>query len=84
MISTLTLSAYSRQCYDGASNMSSRIKGLSGRILNKNYKEISTHCNSPVLNLSVAGTVKVGPIESVLEKMAAINIFFNYSPKREK
>ena len=72
------------QCYDGASNMSSRKKGLSGRILDKNYKAISTHCNSHVLNLSIAGTVKVGPIETVLEKMIAINIFFNYSPKREK
>ena len=42
------------------------------------------HIATAMLNLSIAGTVKVGPIESVLEKMAAINIFFNYSPKREK
>ena len=28
--------------------------------------------------------MKVGQIESILEKMAAINFFFNYSPKCEK
>ena len=33
------------QCYDGASNMSSIKKGLSGRILEKNKKSVYTHCN---------------------------------------
>ena len=71
------------QCYDGASNMSSIKKGLSGTILERNNKSVYTHCNSHILNLSIAGTVKVGTVESILEQMKAVDIFFNYSPKRE-
>ena len=69
------------QCYDGASNMLSRKKGLSGRILNKNHNAISTHCNSHVLNLSIAGTVKVGPIE---RKKWQPLIFFSTTPQNVK
>ena len=72
-----------RQCYDGASNMFSIKKGLRGRILERNNKSVYTHCNSHILNLSIAGTVKVGTAESIWEQMKAVDIFFNYSPKRE-
>ena len=43
------------QYYDGSSNMASRKKELSGRVLNKNKKAIYTHCHfsSHVLNLSI-------------------------------
>ena len=47
------------QSYDGASNMSSIKKELSGRILEKNNKSVYTQCNSHILNLSIADTVKV-------------------------
>ena len=71
------------QCYDGAANMSSRKKVLSGRVLDKNDKAVNTHCNSHVLNLSIAATIRMDIIQTVLDKMTAVNIFFNFSPKRE-
>ena len=46
------------QCYDGASNMASYKKALSGRTLQKNKKEIYTHYNSHAINFSIAGTLK--------------------------
>ena len=70
------------QCYDGAANMSPRKKGLSGMVLDKNDKAINTHCNSHVLNLSIAATIQIDIIQTVLDKMTAVNIFFNFSPKR--
>ena len=42
------------------------------------------NCNSHVLDLSVASTLKIGLIEDILAIMVALNIFLNYSPKREK
>ena len=58
-------------------------KGLSGRVLDKNDKAANTHCNSHVLNLSIAATIRIDIIQTVLDKMTAVNIFFNFSPKRE-
>ena len=58
--------------------MPSAKKRHSGRIL-----AIYTHCNNHILNWSIAGAVKVGVAENIVQAMTAIDIFFNYSPKRE-
>ena len=42
------------QGYDQASSMSSKVKGVSGRILKKNPKALYVHCSSHCLNLVVA------------------------------
>jgi hypothetical protein len=72
------------QCYDGAANMSSEKKSLSAIISRQNSNAIYMHCNSHILNLSIASTCKQITIRTVLEKMTAIAIFINYSPRREE
>ena len=46
-------------------------------------KQLNAHCNSHVLNLSIVATIRIGIIQTVLDKMTTVNIFFNFSPKQE-
>ena len=52
------------QGYDGASTMSSEVKGVSGCIL-KNPKALYIHCSSHCLNLVVAKTCDIQSVKYV-------------------
>ena len=80
----LNVSDMRGQCFDGASNMSGQKKGLSAFIQIQNSKAVYTHCNSHILNLSIASASKLLDVQTVLAKMTALAIFFNYSPKKER
>ena len=54
----LPLSQCHGQGYDGASAMSSEVKGVSGHILKKNRKALYVHCSSHHLNLVVAKNLR--------------------------
>ena len=70
------------QGYDGASAMSSKSKGVSGRILSKNSKAIYVHCASHCLNLVIAKTCKLTSIRNMLGHAQTISTFYSPSPKR--
>jgi hypothetical protein len=70
------------QGYDGASAMSSKSKGVSGRILQKNPKPLYVHCSSHRLNLVIAKTCGIQTVKNMLSYAQTISSFFTPSPKR--
>ena len=70
------------QGYDGASAMSSKSKGVSGRILRKNPKALYVHCSSHRLNLVVAKACKLPSVIHMLGHAQKISSFFSPSPQR--
>ena len=70
------------QGYDGASAMSSKSKGVSGRILQKNPKALYVHCSSHRLNLAVAKACKLPSVMHMLGHAQKISSFFSPSPQR--
>jgi len=70
------------QGYDGASAMSSKSKGVSGRILQKNPKALYVHCSSHRLNLVVAKACKPPSVMHMLGHAQKISSFFSPSPQR--
>jgi len=72
------------QCYDGASNMSSEKKGVSGIISDHAPNAPYTHCSGHILNLCIAASCKANNIQHVIATMRGVAVFINYSPKREK
>ena len=78
----LPLSQCRGQGYDGASAMSSQVKGVSGRILKKNPKALYIHCSSHRLNLAVAKTCDIQSVKNMLSQAQKISSFFTPSPKR--
>jgi hypothetical protein len=63
------------QGYDGASAMSSKSKGMSGRILQKNPKALYVHC-------SIDKTCGIQMVKNMLSHGQTISSFFSPSPKR--
>ena len=78
----LPLSQYRGQGYDGASAMSSQVKGVSGHILKKNPKALYIHCSSHRLNLVVAKTCIIQSVKNMLSQEQKNSSFFSPSPKR--
>lgn len=72
------------QGYDGASNMSSQVRGLQGLISQKNPKALSVHCNSHVLNLVIVKACSLTKIGNMAGTITEIANFFNYSPNRQR
>ena len=70
------------QAYDGASAMSSKSKGVSGRVLRKNPKALYVHCSSHRLNLVVAKACKLPSVIHMLGHAQKISSFFSPSPQR--
>ena len=77
----LPLSNCRGQGYDGASSMSSKARGVSGRILRKNPKALYVHCSSHRLNL-VAKPCTLPVVRNMLGQAKKIASFFSSSPKR--
>ncbi len=70
------------QGYDGASAMSSKSKGVCGRILKKNPKALYVHCSSHRLNLVVAKACTLPSVVQMLGVAQKITSFFRPSPQR--
>lgn len=71
------------QSYDGAPNMSSESIGVQKIIRKHAPLATYTHCCSHVLNLVIVHSCKLPSIRNVIDKMKAVCLFFNNSPKRE-
>jgi hypothetical protein len=69
------------QGYDGASAMSSKSKGVCGRILKKNPKALYVHCSSYRLNLVVAKACTLPSVVQMLGVAHKITSFFRPSPQ---
>ncbi|QQP57420.1 Uncharacterized protein FKW44_002402 [Caligus rogercresseyi] len=71
------------QCYDGASNMTGKEKGVAKRIQEVSPKAIYVHCYGHRLNLALQDTLEKNTvIRNALGVIQSIHNFFN-SPKRE-
>ena len=72
------------QCYDGASTMSGKKKGVAKIISTKESRAIYTHCYGHALNLAVGDTVKQCQLmKSALDVIAEISKLIKKSPKRD-
>ena len=66
--------------YDGAGNMSGKLRGASTTIKDVHLKLIYIHCNAHQLNLCIMKSCKILPVTNM---MSMISRLFNNSPKRE-
>lgn len=72
------------QCYVGATAMSSEKIGVQRRIRDHSATALYTHCNSHVLNLSIASFCKLPWIRNMIDNVKEISLFFGNSPKRQR
>ncbi|XP_066964231.1 zinc finger MYM-type protein 1-like [Macrobrachium rosenbergii] len=71
------------QCYDGASNISGKEKGVATRVQEVAPKAIYVHCYEHLLNLALQDTLQENTvIRNALAVVQSIQNFFN-TPKRE-
>ena len=71
------------ECFDGASNMSGKEKGLAGRMKECAPMAIYVHCYGHVLNLALQDTMKeVVPLRNALGTIQSLYNFLEASPKR--
>ena len=71
------------QCYDGASNMTGKEKGVAARVQEVAPKALYVHCYGHLLNLALQDTLQENVvIRNALGVVQSIHHFFN-SPKRE-
>ena len=68
---------------DGASAMSSEACGVQGRIRRIAPMALYTHCNSHVLNLSVAAACRLTSVRNMIGTLNETFLFFHFSPKRQ-
>ena len=83
------------QFYDGATAMSSKKIGVQSRIKEHSPTALYTHCNSHVLNLSIAASCKMPSMRlaasckmpsmrHIIDNVNEISLFFGNSPKRQR
>ena len=78
----LDMSKLCGQGYDGAGNMSGRLKGAAAIIRAQFPNATYVHCNSHVLNLAVVNACDMQPMRNMMGTLKEVCIFFKYSPKR--
>ncbi|XP_068217819.1 52 kDa repressor of the inhibitor of the protein kinase-like [Palaemon carinicauda] len=69
------------QGYDGASAMSSSRTGINGRIMQVAPYAIYSHCQSHLLNLSIASSCKLPAVQNMIGSLNGVFLFFSNSPK---
>lgn len=79
----LSISDCRGQGYDGASNMSSAIRGVQGIISQSAPHATYVHCNCHALNLAIVKACSLPPIRNMAGSVSEAAKFFNYSPKRQ-
>ncbi len=71
------------QCYDGASNMNGRHKGLATRVSQENPMAIYTHCYNHQLNLALESTCcDIAEVRNAVGTSKVIHNFIKASAKR--
>ncbi|ODM91079.1 Zinc finger MYM-type protein 1 [Orchesella cincta] len=71
------------QCYDGASNMSGKFRGVQSRVLSLQPKAIFVHCFNHSLNLALQDTISRNAFfRDVLSYVHEIGIILKGSPSR--
>lgn len=79
----LPLSKLRGQCYDGASNVSSKISGLQKRIREEEPRALFVHCNAHNLNLIVQDSLqKINIARKFIGIIKDLINFVRDSPKR--
>ena len=73
---------YRGQGYDGASNMSSNVRGVQGHIQQHAPLAFYTHCQAHQLNLCVVKACGIPDIRNANSVISEIANHFNYYPKR--
>ena len=71
------------QGYDGASNMSSAVRGVQGIIRQSSPTAMYIHYNAHVLNLAIVSSCSLPPIRNMAGNVMETAKFFNFSPKRQ-
>ena len=69
------------QAYHGASAMSSSRVGVQARIRALAPRALYVHCNSHVLNLSIASSCQIQAIKNMIDTINETFKFFHFSPK---
>ena len=69
------------QGYDGASNMSSAVRGVQGIIRQSSPTATYIHYNAHVLNLAIVSSCSLPPIRNMAGNVMETAKFFNFSPK---
>ena len=72
------------QAYDSVSAMSSEARVVQGRIRRIAPMALYTHCNSHVLNLSVAAAFRLTSVRNMIGTLNDTFLFFHFSPKRQR
>ena len=72
------------QAYDGAAAMSSSRVGVQAKIKEHAPLAVYTHCNSHILNLSIAASSSLPYIRNMIDVINSTYLFFNNSPKRQR
>ena len=71
------------QGYDGAACMSSDKVGVQTRIIQVSPRALYVHCNSHVLNISIASACKLPAIRNMIDNLNAVSCSL-MSPKRQR
>ena len=79
----LDLSKLRGQAYDGAGNMSGRLKGTASLISNSYPLALYLHCASHCLNLAVVKSLDERSIRNMIGIVIKVSIFFSAHPKRQ-
>ena len=72
------------QAYDGASAMSSNVRGASAVIKEHKAKAEYTHCRNHVINLAVAYACKNRIFQNMMDTITSTSDFYRNSPKRNQ
>lgn len=71
------------QAYDGASAMSSNVRGGSAIIKEHEAKAEYTHCKNHVINLAVAYTCQHRIFQNMMDTFSSTSDFYHNSPKKD-
>ena len=70
------------QCYDGASNMPGKFKGVQARIRERVPQARYVHCKSHCLNLALVHSSNIQCVRTMMATVQDIALCFDYSAKR--
>ena len=81
--SGLDASKMRSQCYDGASNMSGKTKGVGARIQNEYPKALPFWCTAHQLNRCIVQASNIPAVRNMMGAADQVVRFFEFSPKKE-
>lgn len=70
------------QCYDGASNMSGKFRGLQALVRERSPHANYVHCKSHCLNLALVHSSNIPCVRTMMSTVQDISFMFDYSAKR--